>query len=127
MNLCTEMNCSYWSEGVKRDGTTYGFGCQYNAFATSCNCPVSYIKGTTANQYAVYADDDCAAIILDCARGVCPDPVVRLQALSNWPIESMESVRSKDLMTDNDHADRISAAYDDVVFGTDEIESYSNS
>jgi hypothetical protein len=81
---------------------------------------VSYVKGCRSNEYGVYADDDVAPIVVDCARATCPDPVVRLEALSGWPIETLESIRNTDHFTDNDHADRIAAAYDAVVFGKDE-------
>jgi hypothetical protein len=47
------------------------------------------------SEYQIAFEEDGAEIVLDCAKAVCPDPSVRLAALGEWPIESLDTLRSR--------------------------------
>jgi hypothetical protein len=86
-------HCGYFTEGAKVGGTTYGYGCR--RYSTAAHCPVGYIKGASVSGYEITFDEGDAPIILDCAKACCPDPSVRLAALGEWPVESLDTLRSR--------------------------------
>jgi hypothetical protein len=86
-------NCGYFTEGAKVDGATYGYGCR--RYGSALQCPVAYVKGAFATEYEIAFREGDAPIILDCAKACCPDPSVRLAALGEWPVESLDTLRSR--------------------------------
>jgi hypothetical protein len=56
---------------------------------------VSYVKGASATEYEIAFREGGAPIILNCAKACCPDPSVRLAALGEWPVESLDKLQSR--------------------------------
>jgi hypothetical protein len=85
--------CGYFTEGSKIDGSTYGYGCR--RYGSALQCPVAYVKDASATEYEIAFREGGAPIILNCAKACCPDPSVRLAALGEWPVESLDTLRSR--------------------------------
>jgi hypothetical protein len=96
-SFCKE-HCGYFSEGAKVDGATYGYGC--GRYGTALHCPVSYVKNVSATEYEIGIPDGSTPIVEYCAQSCCPDPVVRLNAMADPSIESVDSLRRKAELSD---------------------------
>jgi hypothetical protein len=72
INLCSEINCKHWSDGVRTEpyGILGGYGCQ--RFASPSHCPVNFIKHTKWDGYCIYRYDGCAPMVVICATACCP-------------------------------------------------------
>lgn len=113
MNLCEHIGCAYWNKGETVDGALRNYGCQ--RFAVSNLCPLAEIRGTTANQYAIYADADAPTAVETCASALCPDPLVRLKALRAWPLEAPEQMQSRQQFQNTDHYNNVLAEAESLV------------
>jgi hypothetical protein len=84
-NVCEYLNCSYYRKGQQRNSLN-GYGCaRYNSAST---CTVSEIKGVEASEYRLTTAEDLGDTIRTAAmRATCPDPIVRLAALAEYPVE----------------------------------------
>jgi hypothetical protein len=58
-------------------------------------------------------DDRIPAIAAAC----CPDPVVRINALGEWPIEPLDQTKAADTLGDTAHAQAIELAIDGLRIG----------
>jgi hypothetical protein len=74
------------------------------------------IRGTSATDYWItqMASDDRIPTV---AAACCPDPVVRLQSLGEWPIEPIDRTRAADVLGDTAHAQAIELAIDGLRIG----------
>jgi transposase len=80
------------------------------------SCTVSIIQGTTTTAYWVtrISSDER---IPHAAAACCPDPVVRLEALGEWPIEPLDRTKAADTLGDTAHAKAIAVAIDCLQIG----------
>lgn len=87
------------------------------------NCPVSLLKEVEGTEYALSfhspstQDSSRLDAIICAAKACCPDALIRLEALGDWPVESLSDTRTKDRLGDTAHAQDIEQAIANLRIG----------
>ena len=51
-SVCKDLNCPHFSEGVKQDGITYGYGC--SNYSVALHCPLVVLSEIKPSQYELF-------------------------------------------------------------------------
>jgi hypothetical protein len=58
-SVCKLFSCPHFKKGTKKEGVTYGYGC--DRFTVANHCPVNAVAGVTATPYELFWDDNKVA------------------------------------------------------------------
>lgn len=114
-NVCEYLNCSYYRKGQQRDSLD-GYGCaRYYAAST---CTVGEVKGVDASEYRLTTAEDLGDKIRTAAmRATCPDPIVRLAALAEYPVEPSANFIANSEACFDGAGDRLKTAVENFRIG----------
>jgi hypothetical protein len=115
-NVCEFLSCSYYRKGAQRQSLD-GFGCA--RYCTAASCTVAQIRGVEASEYQLTTplniEED--SFRLATMRSACPDPIVRLAALGEYPVEPARNfIANSEALLDG-AGDRLKTAIENLRIG----------
>lgn len=115
-DVCKFLNCSYYRKGAQR-ASLDGFGCA--RYCTAASCTVAQVNEVKATEYRLTIDQDLGQNTIRQAamQATCPDPIVRLAALGEYPVEpSRNFIANSEALFDG-AGDRLKAAIENLRIG----------
>jgi hypothetical protein len=88
-------HCGYFQ---KETGGPNSYGC--SRFTVAEHCPVGMIEGAVISQYEISFEEGVPPAALVCAQACCPAPGVRLQSLTSWPVQPVDTLRGRAELSD---------------------------